>query len=100
MERAERFPRHLLTAFTHDTKRSPDVRARLLALTWHVDEWAELARRELNFGSRNEAYFALQTLVGAWPIEHERIDASFVKAFRESKVRTTRVTPDEPVDGR
>ena len=95
MERAERFPRQLLTAFTHDTKRSPDVRARLLALSWHVDEWAELARRELDFADRNEAYFALQTLVGAWPIEHERIDAYFEKAFRESKLRTNWLEPDE-----
>ena len=100
MERAERFPLQLLTAYTHDTKRSPDVRARLLALTWHVDEWAELARRELDFADRNEAYFALQTLVGAWPIEHERIDAYFEKAFRESKVRTNWLEPDEEWEGR
>ena len=100
MERAERFPRQLLTTFTHDTKRSPDVRARLLALTWHVDEWAELARRELDFADANEAYFALQTLVGAWPIEHERIDAYFEKAFRESKLRTNWLEPDEEWEGR
>ena len=100
IERAERFPRQLLTTFTHDTKRSPDVRARLLALTWHVDEWAELARRELDFADANEAYFALQTLVGAWPIEHERIDAYFEKAFRESKIRTNWLAPDEEWEGR
>jgi (1->4)-alpha-D-glucan 1-alpha-D-glucosylmutase len=95
IERAERFPRHLLTTYTHDTKRSPDVRARLLALTWHVDEWADFARRELDFDDANEAYFALQTLVGAWPIEQERIDAYFEKAYRESKLRTNWLEPDE-----
>ena len=100
IERAERFPRHLLTTFTHDTKRSPDVRARLLALTWHVDAWAEFARRELDFEDRNEAYFALQTLVGAWPIEHQRIDAYFEKAYRESKRRTDWLEPDEEWEGR
>ncbi|MFL6069600.1 MAG: alpha-amylase family glycosyl hydrolase [Gaiellaceae bacterium] len=100
IERADRFPRHLLTAFTHDTKRSPDVRARLVALTWHADEWEELARRELDFPDRNEGYFALQTLVGAWPIEHERIDAYFEKAFRESKLRTNWLDPDEEWEGR
>jgi (1->4)-alpha-D-glucan 1-alpha-D-glucosylmutase len=100
IERAERFPRQLLTTFTHDTKRSPDVRARLLALTWHVEEWVELAREELDFADCNEAYFALQTLVGAWPIEHERIDAYFEKAFRESKVRTNWLEPDEEWEGR
>ena len=100
IERADRFPRHLLTAFTHDTKRSPDVRARLVALTWHADEWEEFARRELDFPDRNEGYFALQTLVGAWPIEHERIDAYFEKAFRESKLRTNWLDPDEAWEGR
>ena len=100
IERAERFPRNLLTTFTHDTKRSPDVRARLLALTWHADEWTELARRELDFEDANEAYFALQTLVGAWPIEHERFDAYFEKAFRESKLKTNWLDPDEAWEAR
>jgi (1->4)-alpha-D-glucan 1-alpha-D-glucosylmutase len=100
MERAERFPRHLLTTSTHDTKRSPDVRARLLALSWHAEEWAELARRELDFEDANEAYFALQTLVGAWPIEQERIDAYFEKAYRESKRRTNWLEPDDAWEGR
>ena len=95
IERAERFPRQLLTTFTHDTKRSPDVRARLLALTWHADEWAELARRELDFDDANEAYFALQTLVGALPISADRIDAYLEKAFRESKLKTNWLAPDE-----
>ena len=39
-KRGERFPLHLLTTYTHDTKRSPDVRARIVALTWLADEWA------------------------------------------------------------
>ena len=34
LERAARFPRHLLATQTHDTKRCGDVRARLGALTW------------------------------------------------------------------
>ena len=100
IERADRFPRQLLTTFTHDTKRSPDVRARLLALTWHADEWADFARRELDFDDANEAYLALQTLVGAWPIEQKRFDAYFEKAFRESKLRTNWLQPDEEWEGR
>jgi (1->4)-alpha-D-glucan 1-alpha-D-glucosylmutase len=95
MKRAERFPRSLLTTFTHDTKRSPDVRARLLALSWEADPWTELARRELDFEDTNAAYFALQTLVGAWPIEQERIDAYLEKAFREAKQQTSWLAPDE-----
>jgi (1->4)-alpha-D-glucan 1-alpha-D-glucosylmutase len=100
LERAERFPRQLLTTFTHDTKRSPDVRARLVALTWHAAEWAEFARAELDFEDRNEAYFVLQTLVSAWPIEEERIDAYLEKAFRESKGKTNWLEPDEEWEGR
>jgi len=95
VERAARFPRHLLTTFTHDTKRSPDVRARLLALSWQSEAWSELARRELDFDDANAAYFALQTLAGAWPIEQERIDAYLEKAFREAKQQTGWLAPDE-----
>ena len=95
IERAARFPRHLLTTFTHDTKRSPDVRARLLALTWHTDEWAAFARRELDFVDPNEGYFVLQTLVGASGISQERIDTYLEKAFREAKQRTSWLAPDE-----
>jgi (1->4)-alpha-D-glucan 1-alpha-D-glucosylmutase len=95
MERAARFPLNLLTTFTHDTKRSPDVRARLLALSNHVEEWQAFARQELDFDDANEGYLALQTLVGASSIEHERIDAYLEKAFRESKHRTNWLEPDE-----
>ncbi len=97
MKRAERFPLHLLTTFTHDTKRSPDVRARLLALSWHTDAWAEFVRRELDFEDANAAYLALQTLVGAWPIEQERIDAYLVKASREAKQQTSWLAPGRGV---
>jgi len=45
VERASRFPLHLLTTFTHDTKRSPDVRSRIVALTWLADEWTTAVRR-------------------------------------------------------
>src|SRR6202011_3543979 len=44
LERARRFPRHLLASQTHDTKRSGDVRARLVALTWMVEEWSAFVR--------------------------------------------------------
>jgi (1->4)-alpha-D-glucan 1-alpha-D-glucosylmutase len=100
LRRAARFPRHLLTTFTHDTKRSPDVRARLVALTAHAEEWERFARAELDFEDRNEAYLALQTLVAAWPIDADRIDAYLEKAFRESKVRTNWLEPDEEWEAR
>jgi (1->4)-alpha-D-glucan 1-alpha-D-glucosylmutase len=93
-ERAERFPLNLLTTQTHDTKRSADVRARLAALASMPEEWAEHVRRwrELTEGLRTdgapddlERYFLFQTLLGAWPIEPQRIEEYMQKALREAK---------------
>ena len=54
LERAARFPRHLLATTTHDTKRSGDVRARLAALASVPEEWAALARAKLRAVRRPE----------------------------------------------
>jgi (1->4)-alpha-D-glucan 1-alpha-D-glucosylmutase len=97
LERAGRFPLNLLTTQTHDTKRSGDVRARIAALASMPAAWAEHARRwfELTEPLREggapdnvERYFIFQTLIGAWPIESERIDAYVEKALREAKRNT------------
>ena len=45
LERAERFPNHLLATQTHDTKRSGDVRARIVVLAALADEWAAALAR-------------------------------------------------------
>jgi (1->4)-alpha-D-glucan 1-alpha-D-glucosylmutase len=104
IKRAIRLPRALLTTQTHDTKRSGDVRARIGALTWLVDDWRErvLRWRALNAGLRdgaapdaNEEYLIYQTLVGAWPIGLDRLEAYLEKALREAKVNTRWVGPDE-----
>ena len=98
-KRAARFPLHLLTTYTHDTKRSPDVRARIVALTWLADEWRERLdawRAELRrLDDPREELLVLQTLVGALPIEPERLDGYLEKALREGKVNTNWLTPDE-----
>jgi (1->4)-alpha-D-glucan 1-alpha-D-glucosylmutase len=96
--RAERFPRGLLVTQTHDTKRSGDVRARIGALTTMAEEWAALAEgwvREADAPDEHSAYLVLQTLVGAWPIEADRLEAYVEKALREAKLRTTWAEPDE-----
>jgi (1->4)-alpha-D-glucan 1-alpha-D-glucosylmutase len=92
----ERAPRGLLTTQTHDTKRSGDVRARIGALAGMAEEWAEQVRRwrELEPPSWNEGYLIFQTLVGAWPLELERLEAYVEKALREAKVNTSWVDPD------
>ena len=97
-ERAARFPRGLLVTQTHDTKRSGDVRARIGALSTMAAEWAGLARRWIAAADAPDdhcAYLVLQTLVGCWPIERERLEAYVVKALREAKLRTSWVAPDE-----
>ena len=103
LERARRFPNQLLTTHTHDTKRSGDVRARITALSWLVDEWSDHVRgwRQTNAALRgnapdaNEEYFIYQTLVGAWPLEAARLEAYLVKALREEKSNTSWIDPNE-----
>jgi (1->4)-alpha-D-glucan 1-alpha-D-glucosylmutase len=97
LERARRFPLNLLTTMTHDAKRSADVRARIAALAasaeeWrgHVERWLEITEPLRDGGAPDdvERYFLFQTLVGAWPIELERIQGYMVKALREAKRST------------
>jgi (1->4)-alpha-D-glucan 1-alpha-D-glucosylmutase len=95
---AGRMPRSLLTTFTHDTKRSADVRARLAALTWVPDEWERLVRGLTVEGE--DGYHVLQTVVGAWPLEPERLDAYVEKALREGKRASSWVDPDEQAERR
>ena len=101
--RAERFPHGLLATQTHDTKRSGDVRARIGALSGMAGEWRErvLRWREINAPLRaegapdpNEEYLIYQTLVGAWPLERERLEDYMVKAMREAKLNTDWVDPN------
>ncbi len=97
LERAERFPLNLLTTMTHDAKRSGDVRARIGALSCMPHDWRSQVERwfEITDSLRDgpapddpERYFIFQTLVGAWPIERERVEAYIVKALREAKRNT------------
>jgi (1->4)-alpha-D-glucan 1-alpha-D-glucosylmutase len=95
---ARRRPGSLLTTFTHDTKRSADVRARLAALTWIPDEWAQLVRAVGADGP--DEYHVLQTVVGAWPLEPERLDAYVEKALREGKRTSSWLNPNERAERR
>ncbi len=102
LERARRFPRHLLASQTHDTKRSGDVRARLVALTWVPEEWEALVRSvEIPAAVHpNDAYLVLQTVVGAWPLTRERLDGYLEKALREGKLRSSWLEPDDGYERR
>jgi (1->4)-alpha-D-glucan 1-alpha-D-glucosylmutase len=91
-------PRTMTTLSTHDTKRADDVRARLAVLTeiparWRValHRWARMNRpfKTNDFPDRNSEYFLYQTLIGAWPINKERLTAYMEKAAREAKQQTS-----------
>ncbi len=98
---AARPPRNLLVTQTHDTKRSGDVRARIGALAGMAEQWEAHVRGWLELTSavpgpdEVERYLVFQTLVGAWPIEPERMDGYLEKALREAKRTTSWIEPDE-----
>jgi (1->4)-alpha-D-glucan 1-alpha-D-glucosylmutase len=95
-------PFSLLATTTHDTKRSEDVRGRLLVLAEIPGRWAAAVRewstmteafRQDYLPDRNTEYLLYQTLVGAWPISAERLNQYMVKACREAKAHTSWIDP-------
>jgi (1->4)-alpha-D-glucan 1-alpha-D-glucosylmutase len=104
LRRQAEHPRDLLASQTHDTKRSGDVRSRLIALSYLADEWSEAVRkwrvenaelRQLGAPDDPEELFIYQTLVGTWPISEARMETYVRKALREAKRHTNWVTPNE-----
>jgi (1->4)-alpha-D-glucan 1-alpha-D-glucosylmutase len=103
-ERAARLPASMLASQTHDTKRSGDVRARIGALPALAEEWGRLVTtwRRVNEPLRrgpgpdaDEEYLIYQTLVGAWPIDLERLGPYLQKALREADRNSGWSEPDE-----
>ncbi len=88
------FPTTLLTLSTHDTKRADDVRARLAVLSEMPARWAAKLKRWSRMNAKyrsgrypdpNTEYFLYQTVLGAWPIQQDRLQAYMQKAMREAK---------------
>jgi (1->4)-alpha-D-glucan 1-alpha-D-glucosylmutase len=101
---ASAWPGSMLTVSTHDTKRSADVRARLAVLSELGDAWCDAVDgwRTANEAHRRAAeldvateLLVYQSVVGAWPIEAERVEAAMRKSVNEAKVRTSWRDPDE-----
>jgi (1->4)-alpha-D-glucan 1-alpha-D-glucosylmutase len=99
---AEEWPGTMLTLSTHDTKRSGDVRARTNLLSEIPAEWDSAVRRWAEHNERNRAqgfpdrnleYLMYQTMVGAWPVDEQRLVAFLQKAAREAKVHTSWINP-------
>lgn len=99
------FPHAMTTLSTHDTKRSEDVRARLVTLSEVPDAWREAVtgwtqqaapyRSPAGWPDPETEYLLWQTLVGTWPITSERITDYLLKASREAKRHTTWTDPDD-----
>ncbi|MGZ3480379.1 MAG: malto-oligosyltrehalose synthase, partial [Myxococcaceae bacterium] len=122
VERARDWPGALVASSTHDTKRSEDVRARLVVLSEMPGEWRRALEgfRKLNAPHRtelagkpapsgNDEYLLYQALLGAWPMGEvdatqlatfrARIREYMLKAIREAKVHTSWTNPDPDYEG-
>jgi len=100
-------PLTMTTLSTHDAKRSDDVRARLAVLTEipHEFEAAILRWSRMNASlnpesllDRNTEYFLYQTLIGAWPIDGDRLRQYMQKATREAKQQTSWTENNQPFE--
>jgi (1->4)-alpha-D-glucan 1-alpha-D-glucosylmutase len=95
---SDRWPNSMLATSTHDNKRSEDVRARISILSEIPERWSEALHlwSQLNANAwqnrlpdRHAEYLLYQTLIGAWPIDHDRAWAYMLKACREAKINTS-----------
>ncbi len=102
--RQQHHPKGMLASSTHDTKRSEDVRARISVLSEMPAEWRQAvvswsAMNEKLKASgcpdHNTEYLIYQTMLGAWPIEPDRLLPYLEKATREAKAQTNWLTPNE-----
>ncbi|MBE1533736.1 malto-oligosyltrehalose synthase [Actinomadura algeriensis] len=103
---ARDWPQTMTTLSTHDTKRQEDVRAWLSVLSEVSDEWAEAVHRWRGWWGGAQSplepdleYLLWQTLVGAWPLEPDRLTDFLAKAMREAKTRTSWLEPDAEYEG-
>lgn len=122
MDRHRNWPATMLATSTHDTKRSEDVRARMVAISeipdvWRrsLAKWRSMNRRwkqnldDVEAPDTNEEYLLYQTLLGTWPVELdgsarrrvegdyvERIQNYMTKALNEAKLNTSWIRPNEP----
>jgi (1->4)-alpha-D-glucan 1-alpha-D-glucosylmutase len=94
------WPGTMTTLTTHDTKRTEDVRARLLVLAEIPAEWSAAVERWMRPDTidANTQYLFWQTLVGAWPLSLERMQAYLDKATHEAKRQTNWIDPDKEYD--
>jgi (1->4)-alpha-D-glucan 1-alpha-D-glucosylmutase len=100
---SEDWPATMTTLSTHDTKRQEDVRARLAVLAEIPADWGRevaawhdraVALSSVRPPDPATEYLLWQTLVGAWPIDGDRLAGYLRKAMREAKLTTSWTEPD------
>jgi len=100
LARHARWPHTLNATSTHDTKRSEDVRARINVLSELPQNWTRSLRRWQRMNpteapDRNEQILIYQSMLGAWPIEPDRLKQYVTKALREAKTHTSWIDINE-----
>src|SRR4029453_579448 len=124
IDRQHNWPAAVLATSTHDTKRSEDVRARIIAISEIPELWRRSAQRwrvsnrrwkrtidDVEAPDANEEYLLYQTLLGTWPMQAngepettatpdytERIQPYMAKALHEAKLNTSWIQPNEEWD--
>lgn len=103
-EQQAKWPRTMTTLSTHDTKRSEDVRARLLAVGGDPQSWQRISQAAQQARPDGvdapTAHLVWQILLGAGDIGDERLTAYLSKALREAKLHTAWVDGDEDYERR
>jgi len=101
-QRRRRHSPHTMNATsTHDTKRSEDVRARINVLSELPNEWSRYAKRWMRWNrsdttpDANEQILIYQTMLGAWPVEPDRLKPYVTKALREARTHTNWIDPNQ-----
>ncbi|WP_422072069.1 malto-oligosyltrehalose synthase [Tranquillimonas rosea] len=101
-DRLDHWPHALTLGSSHDTKRSEDARARLIAMTHAPDALAELwhdaaALDGSDALDANRRFYALQAALALWgePQAADRVGDHLIKALREGKEITYWTAPDE-----
>jgi (1->4)-alpha-D-glucan 1-alpha-D-glucosylmutase len=120
-DRQRDWPASMLATSTHDTKRSEDTRARVVAISEIPQAWRQFIQRARTLNRRfkkrledleapdaNEEYLLYQALLGTWPVDSlgkaeqtpsddyvSRIQAYMQKALSEAKLNTSWIQPND-----
>ncbi|QNN51463.1 malto-oligosyltrehalose synthase [Nocardioides mesophilus] len=99
------WPLGMVALSTHDTKRSEDVRARLIALSGDAESWTVCSEAFAEAATEHgvdapTAHFVWQTIAGVGDVAPERLEGYLTKAVREAKEHTAWVDGDAEYEKR